>query len=98
MLTHAFTFVFLLAAPGHAAGPHPSATGALTVTAVVTSSVSVSFAPDGTERVVVANAPADASTIIQASRPLQTVAVSPENKPLKRFKQKRKRNKHGRNR
>ena len=67
MITHALAFVFLFLSSGPAAGAHPSANGNLTVTAVVASSVFVSFSPDGTPVIVVANAPADAETIVLAS-------------------------------
>jgi hypothetical protein len=70
--------------PNHRSG---QATGELTVTAVVASSVSVTFAPDGTPSIVVANAPADAEPIARtSSQPRERKAAqsySRRNKPVK---------------
>ena len=66
MILHALIMTSLLVSPPPS-GPHATATGSLTVSAVVASSVSVTFNADGTYTMVVANAPADAETIAAAS-------------------------------
>ena len=66
-------------------GAHASATGNLTVTAVVTSSVSVTFDSDGIAVVVVANAPADADAIALASKPFDKTTRNRDHKAIKRF-------------
>jgi len=67
-IPHVFLLLFFMAPFGSQnSGQHASASGNLTVTAIVTSSVSVTFAPDGTPIIVVANAPADAAAIAQIS-------------------------------
>jgi hypothetical protein len=66
MTLHALVVAALLVSPA-LSSPRASATGKLSVSAVVRSSVSVTFNPDGTYAVVVANAPADAETIALVS-------------------------------
>lgn len=67
MFPQVFSLMLLLISSDSSTGRHSSASGDLTVTAMVTSSVSVTFAPDGKPIIVVANAPADAQTILSAS-------------------------------
>jgi len=75
MLPHVVSLLLLMAPPGpNNTGQHARASGDLTVTAIVTSSVSVTFAPDGTPTVIVANAPADAATITLLSSSLPSRA------------------------
>ena len=70
MIPHAVLLLLLMTAPGaNKGGQHSSASGSLTVTAIVTSSVSVTFSADGTQTVIVANAPADAATLTLLSTP-----------------------------
>jgi hypothetical protein len=66
MTLHALLVVSLFLSTA-SPGPRANATGNLSVSAVVTSSVSVIFNADGTYSVVVANASADAETIATAS-------------------------------
>ena len=66
MTLHALLVVSLFLSAA-SPGPRASATGKLSVSAVVASSVSVTFNADGTYSIVVANAPADAETIATAS-------------------------------
>jgi hypothetical protein len=60
---------------GHAAR---SAAGKLTVTAVVSSSVSVTFDAEGRPVIVVANAPADAATLNALAEPALSEAGKPK--------------------
>ena len=63
MFPHVVTFLLILLPSGPPASAHASASGDLTVTAVVASSASLTFDSDGKPVVVVANAPADANAI-----------------------------------
>jgi len=82
MIPHVGLLLLLMTAPGsNKTDQHASARGSLKVTALVTSSVSVTFAPDGTPTVIVANAPADAATLTLLSTP------SPAETKLKASKQ-----------
>ena len=81
MFSHVLILLLLLP-PGPPVGGHASASGNLTVTAVVTSSASVTFDHDGRPIVVVANAPADADAIVLASRQSETLGYR-DDKPLK---------------
>jgi hypothetical protein len=67
MFPQVFSLMLLLVSSDNSAGRHANASGNLTVTAMVTSSVSVTFAADGKPIIVVANAPADTQTIVSAS-------------------------------
>jgi len=87
MIPHV-VLLLLLAAPGPQSGQHASASGSLTVTAIVTSSVSVTFAPDGTPTIVVANAPADAATIVDVSSSLSERKSSPSSTNKKKASEK----------
>lgn len=58
--------VFALIFQGMNHSPGVPATGRLTVTAIVTSSSTIVFQPDGTTRVIIANAPADQAGLIAA--------------------------------
>jgi hypothetical protein len=77
MALHAVLTALLLLSPASPA-PRSSATGKLSVSASVASSVSVTFNPDGTYSMVVANAPADAETIATASSELCGKQKAPE--------------------
>jgi hypothetical protein len=67
MFPHVVTFLLIFLPSGPPASAHASASGDLTVTAVVASSASLTFDSDGKPVVVVANAPADANAIELAS-------------------------------
>jgi hypothetical protein len=70
MILHVGLLLLLVAPSGQSrSGQHASASGSLTISVIVTSSVSVTFAPDGTPTVIVANAPADAAAIALVSSP-----------------------------
>ena len=73
----AFLAVVLTCLPHQ--NPSPGqATGQLTVTAIVNSSSTLVFEPDGTFRVIVANAPADmAELILAATQPKQASPQTP---------------------
>jgi hypothetical protein len=67
MFAQVFSLMLLLISSDASTGRHVGASGNLTVSAVVTSSVSVTFTSDGKPIMVVANAPADAQAIVGAS-------------------------------
>ena len=85
MFSHILTFFLMFLPSGPPSGAHASATGNLTVTAVVTSSVSVTFDSDGRPVMVVANAPADADAIALASKPFDKTTRNRDHKPIKGF-------------
>ena len=66
MLNAAIVGILLLA--GRQPGLSAKSSGELTVTAVVTSSVSITFDSEGKPVVVVANAPADGETLRSATQ------------------------------
>jgi hypothetical protein len=66
MFAHVAGVLLMFLPPRPPTSAHAGASGELRVTAIVTSSVSVTFDDEGTPRVVVANAPADADTIVLA--------------------------------
>jgi hypothetical protein len=71
-MPHVATVALLLLSLGSPENRGSKAGGELTVTAVVMTSVSVTFSPDGRSSIVVANAPADEGSLISAlaqSRP-----------------------------
>ena len=81
MIPHVVLLLLLMTGPGsNNTGQYASASGKLIVTAVVTSSVSVAFAPDGTPTVIVANAPADAATLTLLSSPSMIKSKAKESK------------------
>jgi len=89
IIPHVFLLLFFMAPFGSQnSGQHASASGNLTVTAIVTSSVSVTFAPDGTPTIVVANAPADAATIVDVSSSLSERKSSPSSTNKKKASEK----------
>jgi len=55
---------------GQSSGAHPSAQGALTVTATVVSSAGVEVGPDGEQRIVVANAVDPRDNVSRLREPL----------------------------
>lgn len=78
MIAHVFLLFFLMASPGsNRSAQMASASGSLSVTAMVTSSVSVTFAADGAPTVIVANAPADAGTLSLLSSASPVKSSSP---------------------
>ena len=83
MFSHVVTFLLILLPSGPPASAHASASGDLTVTAVVASSASVTFDSDGRAVLVVANAPADADTIVLASEQFDQPNSTPKQKILK---------------
>jgi hypothetical protein len=83
MFSHVFIFLLILFPAGLPASAHASATGNLTVTAVVTSSVSVTFDSAGSPVIVVANAPADADAIQIASTQFKEAKSNPDQTILK---------------
>jgi hypothetical protein len=66
--------------PGHG---DRHASGELTVTATVASSISVTFAANGTPVIIVANAPADSEGIEVSSQPRKNKAAHPAPKGKK---------------
>jgi hypothetical protein len=80
MCSHVIIFLLILLPSGPSNGAHASASGDLTVTAVVTSSASVTFDFDGRPVVVVANAPADADAIVLASTQFEQPKSDPDQK------------------
>jgi len=83
MLSHVVSFLLILLPSGPPTSAHASASGDLTVTAVVASSASVTFDSDGRPILVVANAPADADTIVWASKQFDEPKSTPKQKTLK---------------
>ena len=83
MFAHIVSFLLIFLPSGPPASAHASASGDLTVTAVVASSVSVTFDSDGRPVLVVANAPADADTIVLASTQFDEPKSTPKQKTLK---------------
>jgi outer membrane protein assembly factor BamE (lipoprotein component of BamABCDE complex) len=88
MFSHVFILLLVLLPSGPPASAHASATGDLTVTAVVTSSVSVTFDSAGRPAIVVANAPADADAIQMASTQFEKAKSNPDQTTLKTSAQK----------
>jgi hypothetical protein len=78
MLSHVVSFLLILLPSGPPTSAHASASGDLTVTAVVTSSVLVTFDSAGKPLIVVANAPADADAIQMASTQFDQAKSNPE--------------------
>ena len=77
IILHVIVLLLLLSAFNQPNHGDRHATGALTVTALVTSSVSVTFAADGRPAVVVANAPADAGALARVSLQSRTDKSAP---------------------
>ncbi|HWH56497.1 MAG TPA: hypothetical protein VN682_02640 [Terriglobales bacterium] len=88
MFSHVFIFLLILFPSGPPASAHASATGNLTVTAVVTSSVSVTFDSAGSPVIVVANAPADTDAFQIASTQFEKAKSNPDQTTLKTSAQK----------
>lgn len=66
-MLHFYALALLLLPPGAPENRGGKAGGELRVTAVVTSSVSIAFAADGTQTIIVANAPADEAALVAAA-------------------------------
>jgi hypothetical protein len=82
MFSHVITLLLVLLPSGPPGSAHANASGNLSVTAIVTSSASVSFDSQGRPVVMVANAPADADSIVQASTQFERTSSNPEKKPF----------------
>lgn len=82
MFSHVITLLLVLLQSGPPVSAHANASGNLSVTAIVTSSISVTFDAQGRPVVIVANAPADADSIVQASTQFKQTNSDPEKKPF----------------
>jgi len=83
MFSHVFILLLILFPSGQPSSAHASASGDLTVTAVVTSSVSVTFDSAGSPVIVVANAPADTDAFQIASTQFEKAKSNPDQTSLK---------------